>query len=186
MRVFCLSTGRCGTTTFTASMSHAINFTSGHETRTRILGEARLDYPDQHVEADNRLSWFLGALGQRFGDDATYVHLTRSRSEVIRSIVGRRTSPLHIIPAFGHGIMMRAEPYPEDEWHEVAGFYVDTVTANIESFLEGRPRVVRMRLEDPLPGITRLWDMVGANGDLLAALTEWSVRHNASAPAITT
>ena len=51
------------------------NFTAGHETRTNRLGAARLDYPDRHIEADNRLSFFLGKLNARWGDDAHYVHL---------------------------------------------------------------------------------------------------------------
>ena len=69
MRIFCLGTGRSGTTTFTRALEHATNYTSGHESRAAMLGEQRLDYADWHAEADNRLTWMLGPLGERFGDD---------------------------------------------------------------------------------------------------------------------
>jgi hypothetical protein len=57
VNVFVLGRGRCGSTTFIRAYKHISNFTSGHETRARLLGEARLNYPDHHIEADNRLSW---------------------------------------------------------------------------------------------------------------------------------
>ena len=69
MRIFCLGTGRSGTTTLTRALEHGTNYTSGHESRAALLGAARLDYADWHAEADNRLTWMLGPLGERFGDD---------------------------------------------------------------------------------------------------------------------
>ncbi len=62
MNVFVLGTGRCGTTTFMKACRHVTNCTSGHETRVNHVGPERLSYPSNHIEADNRLSWFLGRL----------------------------------------------------------------------------------------------------------------------------
>jgi len=179
MRVFCLGTGRSGTTTFTRAFAHADNFTSGHETRAALLGDERMAYPDWHAEADNRLTWFLGPLGQRFGDDPVYVHLTRDRDAVIDSFRERHRGRISILRAFGMGIVSRRDPYSADEWADVAATYVDTVTANVQAFISGRPRVVEMTVEDPLPGFARAWEMAGAQGDYAAAAMEWGVRHNA-------
>lgn len=179
MRVFCLGTGRSGTTTFARAFAHATNYTSGHETRVAMLGPARLDYPDWHAEADNRLTWFLGGLGERFGNEAVYVHLTRDRDAVIDSFGERHRGKVSILRAFGMGIVSRKEPYSAEEWRDAAAMYVDTVTANVRAFLSGRPLVVEMTVEDPLPGFARVWEMAQATGDASAAAAEWSIRHNA-------
>ena len=179
MRVFCLGTGRSGTTTFTRAFENATSYTSGHESRAALLGDDRLAYPDWHAEADNRLTWILGPLGQRFGDDPVYVHLTRDRDAVIDSFRERRRGRISILRAFGMGIISRRDPYSDAEWAEVAATYVDTVTANVKAFTAGRPRVVEMTVEDPLPGFARVWEWSGAEGDYAAAAAEWGVRHNA-------
>lgn len=179
MRIFCLGTGRSGTTTFTRALAHATNFSSGHESRADLVGDARLEYPDWHAEADNRLTWMLGPLGDRFGDDPVYVHLIRDRSVVIDSFRERHRGRISILRAFGMGIIARREPYTDDEWSEVAAAYVDTVTSNIRAFLVGRPRVVEMTLEDPLVGFERVWALGGVEGDYDRASAEWSIRHNA-------
>lgn len=88
MRVFILCAGRTGSTTIIRAFGHATNFTAGHESRAdRIV--ARCEYPDQHIEADNRLVWFLGTLERLYGDDPLYVHLTRDRRAVIESHLAR-------------------------------------------------------------------------------------------------
>lgn len=179
MRIFCLGTGRSGTTTFTRALEHATNYTSGHESRAAMLGDARLDYADWHAEADNRLTWMLGALGDRFGDDPVYVHLTRDRDAVIDSFRERHRGRISILRAFGYGIISRREPYTDEEWTHVAATYVDTVTANIRAFLAGRPRAITMSLEDPLGGFEQVWQLGRVEGDYGAACAEWGVQHNA-------
>jgi len=42
MNVFVLNTGRCGSTTFSKACQHVSNFTSQHESRVGLLGDARL------------------------------------------------------------------------------------------------------------------------------------------------
>jgi len=89
MNIFCLSTGRCGSTKFIKAFSHAVNYTPGHETRSSFIREDRFLYPDQHVESDNRLSWMLGSLERYHVDDPIYVHLTRDRDAVVESFTKR-------------------------------------------------------------------------------------------------
>src|SRR5690606_35448426 len=90
-RWFVLGTGRCGTTALARALSAAVaaaglGWTVGHESRAHVYGlGARLDYPACHVEADNRLCYFLGALAARH-PTAGYVHLTREPEAVARSL----------------------------------------------------------------------------------------------------
>lgn len=179
--VFVLGTGRCGTVTFSAACGHFDNYTTGHESRRSEISAARFAYPSHHIESDNRLSWFLGELGRRFDDNETlYVHLTRSPEDVIASYAQRWDSGFRssIGRAFGHGIVVRTEDWSEAEVESVIRFYVETVTANIEAFLEGRPSM-SMQLESIQEQFPGFIDRIGATGDLQAANAELLVKHNA-------
>ena len=128
------------------------------------------------------MSWFLGELGQRFDDEETlYVHLTRSPDDVIASYARRWDSGFrsNIGRAFGHGIVVRTEDWPEGEIDSVIRFYVETVTANIEAFLRGRFSMA-MQLETIEAEFPDFVDRIGATGDLDAAAAELRVKHNAS------
>lgn len=182
MRVFVLSTGRCGSTTFHRACSHLTNFTSGHESRQGRHGADRFSYPDDHVESDNRLSWLLGSLGARFDPDETvYVHLTRDREQVAQSFLRRWDSTYRagIITAFAHGILQRRE-WPEEDRLDVCRTYVDVVNDNIRGFLRTQPRSIPVRLERVSDDFARFLEVIGGQGDLAAASAEWGVAHNAS------
>lgn len=178
--VFVLSTGRSGTTTFIEACKHATNFTAGHETRAKQIGEDRFDYPDGHIEADNRLSWFLGALDDAYGDGPLYVHLLRDREATADSFLRRWNYNWRggVIEAFAHALVMHAPDWSDADRLEVCRWYVDTVNANIRLFLRDK-RHLAIRLEDAVWQFSRFWQMIGAEGDLDAALAEFSVRHNA-------
>jgi hypothetical protein len=153
--------------------------TAGHETRIGLLGEERLAYPPDHIEADNRLSWLLGRLEDRFGDDAYYVHLTRDATATAQSFVARYGRG--IMRAYRIGIIHRAAPGTDRL--EMALDYVHTVDRNIAAFLRGKPHVMTVRLEHAKEDFRAFWDWVGATGDLDAALAEWDVKHDATEPA---
>lgn len=181
-QVFVLSTGRCGSTTFTRACDHLTNYTAGHETRSRRLGDARFAYPARHIESDNRLSWHLGSLGARFDDaQVLYVHLHRDREAVAQSFLKRWDSTFRpsMISAFGHGIVQRSKDWPESRRISVCRFYVDTVTANIQEFLRNRAHL-RVDTDQPQRDFHPFLDRIGAEGDLDAAMGEWQVRHNSS------
>ena len=89
MQIFVLGTGRCGSFSFIEACKYITNFTCGHETRSQKLGSARFDYPKNHIEADNRLSWHLGELEQKFPDQVFYVHLKRDRDKTAKSFSKR-------------------------------------------------------------------------------------------------
>lgn len=183
IRVFVLCTGRCGSQTFAEAFTAADNFTSGHETRTQVHPSLRFDYPDQHIEADNRLAWFLGELDKRFGDEAHYVHLQRDPEDVARSYAARwpKHVMLHdssIVGGYAHGIFHRHD-WPTSERLDLARSYVTTVTANIELFLRDRSHVHAAHVSTLPDDVARIWDAIGATGDLDRALTAASTVHNA-------
>ena len=176
MNIFILNTGRCGSTTFIEACRHITNYSAGHETRTARIGEARFDYADNHIEADNRLSWFLGRLDRRFGDDAAYVHLRRDDEATARSFVKRFEHG--IIKAYWNDVLMGQ--LPEGNPLSVSLDYCETVNENIRAFLKGKSRKMDFRLENATQDFARFWEFSGAEGDFERAAAEWETRHNAS------
>ncbi len=152
------------------------NFSAGHETRVKSLFADRLAYPLNHIEVDNRLSWFLGRLNEKFGKHAYYVHLLRDREATARSFAKRLGLKGGIIGAYEAAIV----GFPKADPLDVCRDYVDTVTENIRTFLADKPHVMTIRLEDMRSDFHRFWDWIEAIGDLDAALADWNVRPNAS------
>lgn len=177
MNVFVLNTGRCGSTTFIEACKHITNFSSAHESRSALLNDERLDYPKNHIEADNRLSWLLGRLDKKYGDDAFYVHLKRNENDTARSFTKRYSSG--IIKAYrGSGIMLGL-PENSDSM-SVALDYCYTVNSNIELFLNDKSKKVTITLENIDQGFTEFWNLINAEGNIAAALAEFSVNYNAT------
>lgn len=175
MNVFILNTGRCGSTTFIMACEHITNFTSAHESRCDRLGEDRLAYPENHIEADNRLSWFLGRLDNHYGDKAIYVHLMRNSHDTASSYA-KRLFPGGIIPAYRKGILQHLPDDISDM--SVSLDYYDTVNSNIEHFLKDKTRKMEFNLENAKEDFKKFWELVGAEGDLEAALAEFDIPYN--------
>lgn len=177
MRVFVLGTGRCGSTTFARACEHLTNFTAGHESRTKKVGlGSRLTYPDDHIEVDNRLTWFLPVLARRY-PDAYYVHLTRDVDAVTKSFLERWDTRASIVRAFGRSILINADRRETPE--SVVRMYIDTVTETITEFLRDRDHL-KVELEKVDVDFPKFLDRIGAEGDLNSAMAEWGNRHNAS------
>lgn len=176
-RVFVLSTGRCGSTTFVKACEHMTNYTAAHESLMSELGEARLAYPVGHIEADNRLSWLLGRMHERFDDERTfYVHLRRDDDATARSFVRRWGRG--IIKGYAKRILSGSTK--THDRYDICLDYVNTVNANIAAFLESRSNWMPFQLETATEDFPVFWDRIAAEGDYDAALAEWGVRHNAS------
>lgn len=176
MNVFVLNSGRCGSSTFIQACRHITNFSAGHESRSRCLGQERLAYPPRHIEADNRLCWHLGRLDAAFGDSAWFVHLTRDSVAAAKSFARRRD--FGIMQAWREAILMGGPEGVDDL--ALAEDYLDNIKANICHFLKGKHRQMLFQLEQAEADFERFWHWIGAEGDLDAALAEWSVRYNAS------
>lgn len=177
MNVFILNAGRSGSLTFIRACRHITNFSCGHESRAGLLGDDHFAYPPDHIEADNRLSWFLGRLDRRFGADAFYVHLRRDDEATAASFVRRFSGG--IIRAYRKTMLMGL-PDGIDAM-AVARDYCDTVNSNIGLFLRDKPRKMEFSLENAHRDFRKFWELIQAEGDLQAALAEFDRRYNASA-----
>jgi hypothetical protein len=175
MNIFILNAGRCGSTTFVAACRHIVNYSAAHESRSTITGAQRLAYPDNHIEADNRLSWILGRLEREYGDNAYYVHLTRDLQPSVASFAKRKD--YGIMLAYREGILMGAQGQPATQ---IASDYLDTVNQNIALFLKDKRHRMAFSLENATADFERFWHWIGARGDLEKGLAEWRTRYNAS------
>ncbi|HMQ47805.1 MAG TPA: hypothetical protein PKA00_10095 [Saprospiraceae bacterium] len=178
MNVFVLCTGRTASVAFAKACEHIENFSASHESRVQFLGEERINFPDQHIEVDNRLSWFMGKLDEKYGKSAFYVHLLRDREATARSFMQRWEMKGSIIHAYAENILMGASGQGED----ICRDYVDTVNANIRHFLKDKPQQMTIHLEQIRPGFELFWQKIGAIGNLQAALAEFDAKHNPSLP----
>jgi len=181
MNVFVLSTGRCGSKTFERACMHISNYTTAHESRVNQLGFERLNYPPNHIESDNRLSWFLGRLDRKFPNNVFYVHLVRKKDEVAASYAKRfGTGPDLIMNAYCGGIYIDL-PRDKHIWAlQIAQDYVDTVNSNIEFFLKNKQNKMTIHLETIKDDFQIFWDNIDARGDLGAAINEFDVHYNNS------
>jgi len=179
MHIFVLGTGRCGSFSFIEACKYITNFTCGHETRSQKLGPARFDYPKNHIEADNRLSWHLGELEQKFPEQVFYVHLKRDRDKTAKSFSKRFFKKKSMVDAYAGGIKMNPpEMLSKEEQLQVCYDYVDTVTANIDEFLKHQPQHITIQLENIKEDFEKFWNAIQAEGDLQAALNSFNQRHN--------
>ena len=176
MNVFILNTGRCGSTTFIKACQHITNYSSAHESRCRLVGESRLAFPENHIEADNRLSWILGRLDTVYGDDAFYVHLSREKNITAESFAKR--NDFGIMKAYREGILM--QELQNDSALELAQDYIETIESNIALFLKDKTHTLEFSLENAEQDFRKFWTSINAQGDLEAALAEWNTSYNAS------
>jgi hypothetical protein len=176
MNVFILNSGRCGSTTFIQACQHISNYSCAHESLLTETGTRRLNYPANHIEADNRLSWFLGRLDQAYGDDAFYVHLQRNTEDTAASFA--RRIDFGILKAYEQGILMHDKhQLPADA---LALDYLQTVNSNIQLFLKDKSSKMNIFLESVQTDFVEFWQRINAQGNLDAALREWAIQYNAS------
>lgn len=182
--VFVLCSGRTGSVSLIEACRLIDNYTSGHETRSRELGDSRLNYPSEHIEADNRLVWFLGELENRYGKDAFYVHLTRDEKKTAESYFKRIHIRNSAVRAFAEGVYLTPlEKFSKEEKKQVCLDYVQTVNKNIRLFLKDKPHKMEIRLADFDKDFPVFWKMIGAKGDFEVAIKALGQKHNASGKA---
>jgi len=172
--IFVLCTGRCGSLTFTKACGHLTNYSSSHESLTGEIGENRFDYPDYHIEADNRLSWFLGKLDNYFGDNAFYVHLKRNEFDTAKSFEKRAGGG--IMQAYDNGGILLGSK--EQDKFKIALDYVETVNANISFFLKNKSNKIDIYIENPLENFQIFLNKINAEGNLDHALKEFQTLYN--------
>ena len=181
MNVFILCSGRTGSVSFIKACEHISNFSADHESKAKDFSASKFKYPDQHIEADNRLSWFLGHLDKAYGDSAYYVVLKRDKAETVASFGKRWNNRGSIIAAFKSGILMLGDRTTDgSESSGICELYYDTVYNNIDLFLKDKTKVLRIDLENIKDDFARFWEWIGAEGDMKASLKEFEQKHNSS------
>lgn len=176
-----LTTGRTGSTSFIRACAHATNYTAGHESRTRDVLPYRLGFPDQHIECDNRLFFYLGLLDEMFGQEAFYVHLTRDPAEVERSYLERWPDPVTLGRGWADMVMMR-HSLDKELRPQVVHDALAAMNAGFRSFIKDKPHQMTIAMEDCPVTFLEFWDAIGAEGDREAAGKEWTVPHNMTRP----
>ena len=162
MNVFVVGSGRCGTMTFSRACSHITNFTSGHET-----SPGRMYFPDNHIEVDSHLCWYLPLVVDRY-PEAYWVHLQRRNLWMnVRSFIGRPGTKLYSGFAYMNKLSDRA----------AATLLVRNANRLVEKLI---PDAHKIYIEEPKTEFARFWDAIGAVGDLTAALLEFDVKYNAT------
>lgn len=172
--VFVLSCGRSGTLTLSKACEHIENYSSAHESISRNIGPARLDYPKHHIEIDTRLAWFLGRLDEKYGESAFYVFMKRDSEAVAKSYFKRRHRSITILPAYQHAILKRLDRITLESARDM----VETVNTNIKLFLKDKPNKMEFHLERADTDLARFFELIGAEGDLLKAQSEFNTKHN--------
>ena len=87
---FVLSPGRSASKSIVEATLHVTNYTSAHESRAARLGNKKFNYPEFHIEGDNRLCWFFGEMSQRYsGDDVLHIRLKRDLQDTVGSLLHR-------------------------------------------------------------------------------------------------
>jgi hypothetical protein len=153
----------------------------GHESRSRRLGANRFAYPDKHIEADNRLAWFTGALDREFGNDAYYVHLIRDRKETVDSYNRRWVRYGSLIRAYCEGLhQITIHTLDKKRRLEVVEDFYDNVNENIRQFLKDKKKVRTIHIEHIREEFPLFWTEIKAEGDLERALETFHSRHNRS------
>jgi len=174
MNVFILNTGRCGSSAFIKACSHITNYSSAHESRNGLLQKNRFNYPKNHIEADNRLSWLLGKLDEAYGNNAIYVHLKRSKKDTAKSFVRR----------YSHGIIKTFRSNFKRFWSkesepiDIAIDYCNTVNSNINFFLKDKKHKMLINIENIDKDFMLFWKLIDAKGNINNALDEFNIRHN--------
>ncbi|MBC8196252.1 MAG: hypothetical protein H8E60_00040 [Candidatus Marinimicrobia bacterium] len=183
MNVFVLNPGRTGSMTFIKACKHLSNYTSGHETARNTPSHERynLQYPSNHIEADNRLMWFLGSINKMYGNDAYYVKLWRDQKQIVNSFLKRKKLNQGIIKAFSVGIMQQKQmKISQKGYHWAVNHYVNTINDNIDFFLKDKSNFVKIDINNPIENFEKFWYEIEGIGNLDIALLEFDIKYNSS------
>jgi hypothetical protein len=178
MNVFVLCTGRCGSLTFSKACNHIKNYTSSHESNLYLFGNKRLIYPENHIEIDNRLSWFLGELDKIYGDNAYYVHLIRDTVDVAKSYLKRWDGG--IMRAYRDGIILEIEKNGDYNKLELAISMCNTINNNIELFLKDKTKKMKIDLKESKSKFIDFCSDIKAEINITNAISEFDIKYNSS------
>ncbi|MAJ43932.1 MAG: hypothetical protein CMF96_04190 [Candidatus Marinimicrobia bacterium] len=169
--------------TLIKACNHITNYTSVHESGRFLESDQKynLIYPENHIESDNRLTWFLGTLDKLYGNDAFYLKLTREKEKISNSYLKRKTLNQGILQAFAVNIFQQKKWSISNSGYDwAAKHYVDTVYNNIDFFLKNKSNKMELDIDYPIKSFKEFWLKINAEGDLKSATREFSKKYNSS------
>lgn len=183
MNIFILNPGRTGSMTFIKACAHLTNYTCGHETARNTPDYQRynLQYPSNHIEADNRLTWFLSSIDKIYGENTYYVKLWRNHDQLVNSYMKRKNLNQGIINAFAVGIMQQKQrKISKEGYYWAVSHYINTLNCNIDYFLKDKTKTITIDINNPKSNFEKFWNDIGGEGDIDLALKEFDNRYNSS------
>lgn len=160
MNVFLISPGRTATTTLAEALKNLSGFTSEHESRCSYLGDERINFPENHIECDNRLTWFLPRLTKKYGANSILIKVVRDKTAIAKSY-NKRWSRIKIMKAYSQGILMRG--LAENNL-DVCVDYVNNVYEQIDYFSKDWKHVITLDLNSPDEGLNELFKLLNVDG----------------------
>lgn len=181
MKIIVLCSGRTGSYTLSKACEHISNFTCSHESQVSIPYGKRFQFPDQHIEIDNRLIWQLGGLESHIGNDARYVYLKRDLAHVKQSFIKRLYQPKSIFYSYCEAVKKSTpENISKQEIDQLAVDFLKTIDDNIRFYLRDKTYQMDFQLENYANDFAKFWNFIDAEGDYDKALNEFSKQHNPS------
>ena len=157
MNVFIISPGRTATTSLSHTFSHLNQHTSGHETRTKFLGDDRVKFDENHVECDNRLAWFMPRLTAKYNQTGLLIIVRRDVQKIAKSY-DKRWYKINITKAYSQGILMRDL---EENSVEVCADFATNIYEQLDFAAGSWTHVVELDLEAPEEGLRQALSIIG-------------------------
>ena len=154
MRVFFISPGRTATTTLAQAFSSCVSWTSAHESNTKKRYADRCLYAQKHVEADNRLVFFLPRLTELYAASEMLVIVRRDRKKIANSY-RKRWWKFNLPKIYVFGILMRSFAESEDELiDDMVDWIYDTIFYHAKNW----NNVVVLDIEQPQEGFAKIFE----------------------------
>jgi hypothetical protein len=175
--IFILCAGRSASTALAKALQPLSNYTAAHESRCGVSSDVKLDYPENHIEIDNRLIWFVDLLDEKYGSQAKYVYLHRDLSKIAMSYSERWHLSVSIVKAYGHGILMK-DKIASAERLDVCMDYANVVDRKIRAFLKTKENSLIIDSDNLSSDFDKLLGFLDAQGDLNACKKILETKHN--------
>lgn len=160
MNIFIISPGRTATTHLASVFDGVSGFTSLHESRVEHLDlKERLSFPINHIEADNRLIWFLQFLEDIYAETSCLVIVKRDTKKIVDSY-SKRWFKTNILRAWTQGIHMLDIDVHSTQAVES---YVDFCYKSLSLSIPKWKYIIEIDISYPVQGIEKLCDLIGAS-----------------------
>lgn len=173
--VFIISPGRTATSAMSKALSHVSGFTSLHESRVSFLQDERINYPNFHIELDNRLSFYMPQLTKKYSKkESLLVIINRDRKSIAESY-NKRWRKINIMKAFSQGIHMRNL---NSNNIDVCLAYVNYVYETLDYFKNDWDNVLEVDFSNLNAAITQILKRINKIEDLDNVLNEMKNKSN--------